>query len=87
MLSWIYLRFAAGGIDRPKTYTYTFAVSYTHLDVYKRQVYLLYDGKVRADGGLRLRSGPGESYEKLLTVPDGTVPVSYTHLDVYKRQG
>ena len=27
----------------------------------------------RADGGLRLRSGPGESYEKLLTVPDGTV--------------
>lgn len=28
---------------------------------------------VRADGGLRLRSGPGESYEKLLTVPDGTV--------------
>ena len=23
--------------------------------------------------GLRLRSGPGESYEKLLTVPDGTV--------------
>ena len=24
VLSWIYLRFAAGGIDRPKTYTYTF---------------------------------------------------------------
>ena len=40
---------------------------------YVSAVYLLYDGKVRADGGLRLRSGPGESYEKLLTVPDGTV--------------
>ncbi len=34
--------------------------------------YLLLDGKVNADGGLRLRSGPGESYEKLLTVPNGT---------------
>ena len=27
---------------------------------------------MRADGGLRLRSGPGESGRKLLTVPDGT---------------
>lgn len=34
--------------------------------------YLLFDGKVSADGGLRLRSGPGETYEKLLTIPDGT---------------
>ena len=40
---------------------------------YVSAAYLLYDGKGRADGGLRLRSGPGESYEKLLTVPDGTV--------------
>ncbi|MFQ7003306.1 MAG: SH3 domain-containing protein [Ruthenibacterium lactatiformans] len=38
---------------------------------YVSAVYLLYDGKVRADGGLRLRSG-GQSYEKLLTVPDGS---------------
>lgn len=40
---------------------------------YVSAVYLLYDGKVSADGGLRLRSGPGENYEKLLTVPNGTV--------------
>lgn len=36
-------------------------------------MYLLYDGKVRADGGLRLRSRPGRKLRKLLTVPDGTV--------------
>lgn len=34
--------------------------------------YLLLDGKVNADGGLRLRSGPGETHEKLLTIPNGT---------------
>lgn len=39
---------------------------------YVSAAYLLLDGKVSANGGLRLRSGPGESYDKLLTVPDGT---------------
>lgn len=39
---------------------------------YVSGAYLLPDGKVSADGGLRLRSGPGESYERLLTVPNGT---------------
>ncbi len=39
---------------------------------YVSAAYLLLDGKVSANGGLRLRSGPGESYERLLTVPDGT---------------
>lgn len=34
--------------------------------------YILLDGKVSASSGLRLRSGPGESYDKLLTIPDGT---------------
>lgn len=34
--------------------------------------YLLYHGRISADGGLRLRNGPGESYEKLLTIPNGT---------------
>lgn len=39
---------------------------------YVSAMYLLFDGRVSANGGLRLRGGPGESYEKLLTVPDGT---------------
>ena len=50
------------------------AVSYTHLDVYKRQV--IYDPA-------RLRSSRPRHYRFL----SGRVhPVSYTHLDVYKRQ-
>ena len=47
------------------------AVSYTHLDVYKRQA-LNYPTEV-ADV---LQTAMNDSYE----------PVSYTHLDVYKRQ-
>ena len=52
-------------------------VSYTHLDVYKRQ------GGGRVAAGLRARlvaEPPGESDR-----PDHGA-VSYTHLDVYKRQ-
>ena len=48
------------------------AVSYTHLDVYKRQTrcpFCRIEGPTPAGAMLR---------------PD---PVSYTHLDVYKRQG
>ena len=47
-------------------------VSYTHLDVYKRQAYTTY-GTSRAN-----------AYKIL---EDSLNPVSYTHLDVYKRQG
>lgn len=39
---------------------------------YVSAAYILLDGKVSADGGLRLRSGPGETYDRLLTIPDGT---------------
>lgn len=39
---------------------------------YVSAIYILLDGKVSANGGLRLRSGPGETYDKLLTIPDGT---------------
>ena len=49
------------------------AVSYTHLDVYKRQIFC----------------GAAEGHEQLaapLAGADGLMPVSYTHLDVYKRQ-
>ena len=47
------------------------SVSYTHLDVYKRQGVDLVKEQIRIASGLPL------SYR----------PVSYTHLDVYKRQG
>ena len=58
------------------------AVSYTHLDVYKRQ-------------GLFCKSNPtGNKAERINPVPSHPIenartvfrPVSYTHLDVYKRQ-
>ena len=48
------------------------AVSYTHLDVYKRQV--LHEGRIDA-----VFRAMGEATEE-------AVPVYYTHLDVYKRQ-
>ena len=47
-----------------------YAVSYTHLDVYKRQVEY---SRPIVFGEDRLRER-------------GSLPVSYTHLDVYKRQ-
>ena len=55
------------------------AVSYTHLDVYKRQADTLYKS----------------DFDKILPIlihgdasiaGQGIVSVSYTHLDVYKRQ-
>ena len=57
-------------------------VSYTHLDVYKRQA----DESVRY-GFIREIL----SYYRLEYKDEnefiGNLPVSYTHLDVYKRQG
>ena len=49
-------------------------VSYTHLDVYKRQV-------VGLAAALALQGEP-EAVSGALAL----APVSYTHLDVYKRQ-
>ena len=51
------------------------AVSYTHLDVYKRQV----RGLVAPAMDAIKRTALGRTA--------GAIPVSYTHLDVYKRQG
>ena len=66
-----------------------FPVSYTHLDVYKRQ-------QVDVAGGDTLKVGfqrTGDRFTSVtLTGPADLVftgdiePVSYTHLDVYKRQ-
>ena len=51
------------------------AVSYTHLDVYKRQT-ILNDLAASFEGR-------NEYISRLCSYP---LPVSYTHLDVYKRQ-
>ena len=70
------------------------SVSYTHLDVYKRQVlarpmirrcYGSIDADVLEAGVLYLRI-TAVSYPFLAMYNAGAAPVSYTHLDVYKRQ-
>ena len=67
-------------------------VSYTHLDVYKRQVLT----PLRIFLNARCRNGVLKLSFQHLSQPveplgqqfprAGDVPVSYTHLDVYKRQ-
>ena len=54
-------------------------VSYTHLDVYKRQAYI---SQMWAEAMEIYRSG----MFKLSFSPAMQRSVSYTHLDVYKRQ-
>ena len=53
-------------------------VSYTHLDVYKRQTYdyVFFD----------LNPSFALYTQIALAATDRLIPVSYTHLDVYKRQ-
>ena len=58
---------------------YMQAVSYTHLDVYKRQAYTM---RVIAGSARRLNLKTIEGLDTRHT----TDTVSYTHLDVYKRQ-
>ena len=52
-------------------------VSYTHLDVYKRQV-------IRRAGGHKVQRHHGKLLGRAAL--EKAHPVSYTHLDVYKRQ-
>ena len=56
------------------------SVSYTHLDVYKRQS--------RTTVGFSQNGSDGSSQGSftMVNVADSTNAVSYTHLDVYKRQ-
>ena len=62
------------------------AVSYTHLDVYKRQV-MTQPGETDGYGAFEhvqaLIQQAGTQFLDYVIVND---PVSYTHLDVYKRQ-
>ena len=51
------------------------SVSYTHLDVYKRQIY---------ECPIPIISAVGHEID--FTIADYVAAVSYTHLDVYKRQ-
>ena len=51
---------------------YTGSVSYTHLDVYKRQTFI----NLRLLGNRKIK----------MSIITNHIAVSYTHLDVYKRQ-
>ena len=62
------------------------SVSYTHLDVYKRQVLAYWSKTVEiliAPVIAVVKSTPVASFIILCLI---WIPVSYTHLDVYKRQ-
>ena len=62
-------------------------VSYTHLDVYKRQTLL----SARISGAEGALSSVSSRLFPFMLMPYlqslSTAAVSYTHLDVYKRQG
>ena len=78
---------ASPSADHQKPLSYP--VSYTHLDVYKRQYYHLTKEKVpkrkSAAAGIACgrEGGKGGAKERRLR---RLKAVSYTHLDVYKRQ-
>ena len=56
-------------------------VSYTHLDVYKRQEYLII-----LTGNRRQPVAQRHAVGCVQFSRSERIPVSYTHLDVYKRQ-
>ena len=61
---------------------YFMSVSYTHLDVYKRQGY---DCAIQFDGDGQHNAEYIQTMEDRM-VEGYDIAVSYTHLDVYKRQ-
>ena len=91
VLPFIFL-FRSTASTRPRA----MAVSYTHLDVYKRQIVnsmqYLVAARKHEFGILRAMGITDAGFRKML-VKEGirygvySSPVSYTHLDVYKRQG
>ena len=69
------------GIPTAAYETFADAVSYTHLDVYKRQVDGASVHRARRRAGAFLELEHPVQADVVIGVP-----VSYTHLDVYKRQ-
>ena len=63
-------------------------VSYTHLDVYKRQAQAgpTATSTGRSSGSSRNSEGTSRSTRTPTTPEKSSKPVSYTHLDGYKRQ-
>ena len=72
--------------------SYLSSVSYTHLDVYKRQAFWIQARVLKWANYPEIKTL--DQYFDLIekyneanpTMADGTETVSYTHLDVYKRQ-
>ena len=64
------------------------AVSYTHLDVYKRQAMRFLTAYLSVTPGTRIITGTQRMQQRPIQVLVNALrePVSYTHLDVYKRQ-
>ena len=94
----IFIMILLGVIDLkiPASYIIT-SVSYTHLDVYKRQIYtygpIIHNDEVVKDmekNGVTVINDLDElSYHEkgvMIIRSHGISTVSYTHLDVYKRQ-
>ena len=59
-----------------------YSVSYTHLDVYKRQSLSKFVANIKD----ALAAGDMKKAQEICDKQRGSVAVSYTHLDVYKRQ-
>ena len=82
------------GMDREVIVASVEPVSYTHLDVYKRQVFPQTDQRLLAVNRVRRNLIPQRFpvYQRVECNSDNGViihnqyPVAYTHLDVYKRQ-
>ena len=69
----------------PSLKPYAVTVSYTHLDVYKRQLYTYNPPRSAREWVNEEALVPREGRMRHHSDYRGTV--SYTHLDVYKRQG
>ena len=82
-------RLSNNKILRGISLVYITAVSYTHLDVYKRQIALLIISLLIIAGAAVMGFRFKQTVEVSQTgqpQAESSVPVSYTHLDVYKRQ-
>ena len=63
-----------------------YSVSYTHLDVYKRQAPEKPDCCLYHHRGFASLTGGLQAADQAQNAETSATTVSYTHLDVYKRQ-